>query len=287
MGDIQGYSNIDARSFDAVYEVWYQQALPADLRIKIGKQDASDEFAYVEYGASFINNSPGYSPTILALPTYPDPATGVVAFWEPQAGPYLGAGVYDGATQAGIPTGTHGPSTFLGSPSDLYLIAEVGLRYGAAALPGRVGIGYWHHNGAFQRFDGGVDEHADGAYLVWDQTLYQAAAGPRRVGGFFQLGVADEAVSAIETHIGAGVEVIALFPARPRDISGVMASYAGLSDAAAAGFSDDYELAFEAFHAVRVTDWLTLTGDLQYIVNPGGMGADDATVALLRAAIEL
>jgi porin len=287
VGDFQGTSNIDAEPFDALYSLWYRQSLFDDrLSIKIGKEDANTDFAYVDNGGGFIHSSPGFSPTIQAFPSYPDPATSVSAFLRPGGGLYVGAGMYDGATQAGIRTGTRGPSTFYGEPSDLFWIGETGIEYGDVHN-GRLGVGYWQHTGEFERFDAGTEDHADGAYIVWDQTIYADNVSAREVGLFAQYGWADEAISEVEHHASTGVQIQSLLTNRPDDLSGLMASYVAFSDAPGAGFSDDHELAIEAFHAIQAADWLTIKPDLQYIVNPGGMGLDDATVATLRAQISL
>lgn len=161
-GDAQTYSNIDEAPFDALYSLWYRQTLFDDrLAVKFGKMDANADFAYVDNGAAFINSSPAFLPTIQGFPSYPDPATAVNIFFTSESGPYAGAGVYDGATQAGIRTGTHGPDTFFGEPSDLFYIAEAGLRYSLGARAGRIGLGYWQHTGDFDRFDGATEDDAD------------------------------------------------------------------------------------------------------------------------------
>ena len=287
VGDFQGTSNIDADAFDALYTLWYRQTFFDErLAIKIGKEDANTDFAYVDNGGAFIHSSPGFSPTVQAFPSYPNPATSVSAFVRPGNGVYIGAGVYDGATQAGVRTGTRGPSTFYDDPGGLFSIAETGLAYGDMHN-GRLGVGYWHHSDEFERFDAGTEDHADGAYVVWDQTIYAEHASGREVGLFAQYGWANAAISEVEHHASTGLQIHSLLRGRPDDVSGLMASYVAFSDAPAAGFRDDHELAIEAFHAIQATGWLTVKPDLQYIVNPGGMGLDDARVATLRAQISL
>ncbi|WP_348765906.1 carbohydrate porin [uncultured Salinisphaera sp.] len=285
-GDIQVYSNIDETPLDAFYSLWYRQDLFDErLAIKIGKMDANEDFAYVDNGDQFLNSSPGFSPTILAFPSYPDPATGIALFAELPAGVYARAGVYDGSSLNGRRTGTRGPDNFLGDDSDRFSVGEVGLEYRLAELDGRLGFGYWRHDGDFPRFDGGVDDSSDGVYLVWDQSLYDDPASPLAVDGFAQYGRADEQVSELASHIGAGVQVTGLIADRPDDLTGLMVSRVDFSDAPGAGFTQDHETALEVFHAVQVTPWMALKPDFQYIVNPGGMGLDDARVATLRGEI--
>ena len=67
VGDVQGFSNIDARPMNRIYEMWFEQTLDrGKVRIKVGRIDANTEFAYVENAGDFLNSSMGFSPTILA-----------------------------------------------------------------------------------------------------------------------------------------------------------------------------------------------------------------------------
>lgn len=286
-GDLQAYSNIDAPDFTALYEVWYQQTLfGGAARVKAGKIDVNSEFAFVDHAGEFIHSSAGLSPTVFVLPTYPDPSFGVLGFVGEGGGLYAGGGVFDGALQEGVSTGTRGPSTLFGDPADLFLIGEVGLVWGAtddSRLPGRWAGGIWHHTGGFATFAGGVKGGTTGFYLVLDQQLYAEQASEDQGLFFFaQYGYADADVSAVEHHLGAGVQWVGLIPERDSDVVGLMASYAALSDEPGAGFTDDTELAVELFYKAQITPWLSLKPDIQYIANPGGAGLDDAWVTTLR-----
>jgi carbohydrate-selective porin OprB len=70
VGDLQFVNNSDAPpGRTQVSEYWYEQRLFEDvLRIKLGKMDANNDFAYVDYGGEFINSSPGFPP-IIPFPT--------------------------------------------------------------------------------------------------------------------------------------------------------------------------------------------------------------------------
>ncbi len=303
VGDFQGFSNIDAPGFTALYELWYEQVfLGGRLRLKLGKIDASNEFAFVEHGGPLINSSAGFSPTIVGLPTYPNPATGAVLFASPVESLYLGGGLFDGATQAGQPTGTRGPSTLFGEPSDLFLIAEAGVRRTTASgRLRRAGLGITHHTGTFDRLDSGstgaTSEGATSFYLVLDQHLerqsLQPSTGERpgspTIDGFLQIGVTDDRLSAVDLHTGGGVVWNGYLFGRRADSFGVMGTYVRFGDGArAAGIAvDDYELAWELFYRFEVTPWLHLKPDLQYIVHPGGVGNPDAFVGTLRLELTL
>ncbi len=289
-GDIQAYSNLDALDFTALYEVWYQQRLlDGGLRVKAGKIDVNSDFAFVEHGGEFIHSSPGFSPTLFVLPTYPDPAFGALAFIGEGGGFFGGLGIFDGALQEGFTTGTLGPKTLFDDPADLFLIGEAGYAWGGgegdAALPGRFAAGVWHHTGGFATFAGGTDTQTTGFYLVLDQLLYKEnddTGDEQGVGLFAQYGWADPDVSAIEHHVGLGTQWVGAVPGRDNDIAGLMLSWARLSDEPGAGFTDDAELAVELFYKLQLTPYLSFKPDLQYIANPGGAGLDDAWVATLR-----
>jgi len=302
VGDFQGFSNLDAPGFTALYELWYEQLFAAGrLRIKLGKIDASNEFAFVENGAEMLNSSAGFSPTILGFTTYPNPATGAVLFASPADWLYLGGGVFDGATQAGRPTGTRGPATLFGDPDDLLFVAEVGV-HGAAAERRlrRLAFGVTRHTGVFERVDGsgGTEEGATSFYLVLDQRVASrsgqhpatgaAEPGPG-VDGFLQLGWTSKQISPIDLHAGAGLVWTGYVPGREHDRFGFLATSVRFSEPAraAATFSDTWELAAELFYRIHLTPWLWLQPDLQYIVNPGGDGLRDALVGTLRLELAL
>lgn len=293
-GDLQAYSNIDAPDFTVIYEAWYQQRLFDDaLRIKLGKIDANTEFGYVDFGGEFIHSSPGLSPTGFVTPQYPETAVGVMAFYEamPQGdaaiGWTLGGGLFDGSVAEGFRTGALGPSNFFGDPADLYMVGEVGAcwRLGNGTLPGRAAAGAWHHTGGFARFDGGTESRTDGGYVVLDQLVYKekADAGDEQgVGLFAQFGWADGSVAAIKEHVGLGFQWSGMLPGRERDVWGLMGSWVELSDAPGAGFTDHAEVAIEWFYKYQATAFVSLKPDVQYIVDPGGVGLTNAWVVTLR-----
>ena len=286
-GDLQVFSNIDADGRTQLAELWYEQVFPDEqFRVVFGKIDANALFAFVEHGAEFIHSSPGFSPTILGFPSYPDPAMSVNVFFEPSDANYIGAGLFDGALNEGILTGSRGPGTFFHDPGDLFIIGETGARWTTTdGLDGRLGVGVWHHNGTFARFDGGSEDGTTGYYAVFDQALWRKDE-QRGVNLFAQYGYADERISEFVHHIGMGLTVSGLIPSRGDDLLGLMTSYAHLSDKAGAGFTEDYELAFELFYRVQINGSFSLKPDLQYITHPGGDASlNDAIVATLRGEL--
>jgi porin len=281
-GDIQGYSNIDADNVAQLAELWYEQTLlEGALRFKLGKVDANSEFAYVEAGAEFLNSSAGFSPTIHALPTYPDPAVGANVFVQDVGGLYASLGAYN-AEDGGTVSGRRGMTAEF---EESFLIGEVGLEWdsGIEDRPGRFGLGAWHHSGEFEEFGGGSADGAAGFYAIAEHTIHREGdAGERSLTLFAQLGLAEAEVSEVEHHLGAGALCIGLLPGRDEEPTGLYVSHAGLSEEAGSGLSGS-ELAIEVFHAFQVRPWLTIKPDLQLIIDPAGRSdIHDALVGTLR-----
>ena len=291
-GDFQVYSNIDGPNRIQLAQIFAEQSFgDGALRLKLGKSDANSDFAYVEHGLRHIHSSFGFAPTVLAFPTYPDPAFGGAVFVEPGGALHFAAGVYDGATQAGIATGHRGPRTVLGSPSDLFAVGEVGLHWRRGeSLPGHFGLGAWRHTGSFARSSGGLDDGTTGYYLVGDQMLWQPENDPdtnRGIGAFLQYGYADPEVSIVEHYFGCGATWTGPLAARPLDACGVGIAMALWRDRPSEDLAGAGEVAVELFYSLQLTPWLHLKPDVQYIRNPGGQpGVSDAWVATLRMSVE-
>jgi porin len=292
VGDIQNVDDLDSHPRTQLAELWYEQVLfDNKLHVRIGKIDAGDEFNATSDAANFINNGMSQTANILAFPSYPDPATGGEIFIEPCEHFYVGLGIFDGALQDSIETGSLGPATLFGPPSDLFYIAETGVKWKLHGnLPGVVGVGGWHDTGKFDRFNGGVDHGTSGIYLVADQMLYRTHSDkndPQGLGMFFRYGWADPHVSTIEHHIAGGLAWTGLFPKRDADVLGVGASCALLSNDNRAGFDGRPEVAIETFYKIQITPYFSVQPDVQYIVNPGGLASrDNALFAMLRMSVD-
>jgi len=290
VGDFQYFSSIAGPHTAQIGQCYYEQTFGDDTwRLKLGKADANVDFAAPDTGADFVHSGAFYSPTIFTLPTYANPATAVIAAWTPGDGFSFEAGVFDGATNAGIDTGSHGPSTFFGAPSDLFYIAEASWMWtgGADELAGRFTVGAWHHNGDFARFDGGTQDGTEGYYVSCDQELARLGGGelPGTLAGFAQWGASDEDVATADLHFGLGLAASGLSATRPDDALGAYVSSVGFSDEA--GLTEDTETAFELFYKYQLASWFVLQPDVQYIVHPGGdETVDDALVLTLRLTVD-
>lgn len=289
VGDYQVFSNIDTLPVTQFPQLWVEQRLFEEaLRIKLGLVDANGEFAYTDHGAAFLNSSMGFSPTIFVMPTYPDPATSLNVFWEPSETFHAGVGVYDGAGQRGVPTGSRGPRSLL--DEDLFTIGEVAVRWGNERVPpGRVAVGGWHHDGEFATHAGGLRSGTAGWYAVLDQWLLRECdcddADDQGIGMFLQYGAADPEVSEVREHFGAGFTWRGAIPRRDDDTFGLGVSLVRFGDVPGPVVSP--ETATEAFYEFRLTKWAAVVLDLQYITHPGGVpGRRDTLVGTSRFVLQ-
>lgn len=286
VGDVQAFSNIDGQEVEQLSELWIERIFDEGAgRLKAGKVDANSEFAYANAGVQFLHSSAGFSPTILALPTYPDPAVGLNLFAYPDEEWRVGLGVYN-ARDGGVVSGRRGLTAEFDAA---FLIGEVGRTWNDR--DGRLVLGMWRHTGELDRFAGGAESSATGTYAILEQRLTREdRSNPKDRQGltlFLQWGGADEDVSAVEQHVGAGLVYTGLVPHRDSWQTGLYVSRADLSDDPAAGLGGR-ELAVELFQEIRLTPGVTLKPDLQYIANPSGSTeADDVWVATLRLELSL
>jgi len=289
VGDYQSFSDISAEERAQIAQVFYEQwYVGRTLRLKLGKMDAYTDFGAPANGTESLHSSTFYSPTTFTMVGYPDPATGILAGWVPNAQWSLNAGMYDGAAMAGVPTGSRGPASFFGDPPGYFFIGELGRRWtvGAGELAGGATLGAWKHTGTFDNVFGSTTHNTSGFYGTLDQELSRAAEGES--GGtksaFLQLGLADEDVAPVDNHFGIGFHWTGCCSARPDDALGLYVSRAHFS--AGAGFSASAETAYELNYRLQLGNGITLRPDLQYITSPGGDARiDDALVFSLRCEL--
>jgi porin len=246
----QGFSNIDAGDVPFVGELWYEQRL-GRLRAKVGRVDANSEFAFVNAGSDFLIPAMGFSPSIVAMTTYPTPASSVSLFVEALPGVDVGGGLFNGSP---------GDGRWFGWDSR-FAIAQVGTAWtiGGTGLAGTATSGGW-------RFSDSTGAAADtsGFYLTAEQMLW--ADAERGTSAFVQFGSSDEQ-SAVRRHVGAGLSTRGLSRRRPLDVTGVGATWIRFAGDASVEESD---LALELFHRLVLTPSISVIPDVQVLRAPDG-----------------
>jgi porin len=257
---VQGFSNIDSQSFSGLYEMWGQQALFGDaLRVKGGKIDANTEFAGLATASDFLNSSMGYSPTIMELPTYPNPQLGVLAAVTPMKATQATLGVFrvDG-----------------GGSIDLAEVAQTWhLQHGA--LAGRISAGSWLLNKEMSHFDKSPDSGTHGIYGTAEQTLWRRPSGDasgedRSLSAFIQYGTGRSSDNPYLYHLGGGTVLNSPFHSRRNDAVGLAVSRLHFSNDPKCGYDAKAETVIESYYRFKVTQHMSLVTDAQSFQNPDG-----------------
>lgn len=287
VGDLQYTSNIDVGRTSKLNELWYQHRLPElHSSVLVGLHDLSREFYVLNYGLLFLNTSLGIGPelSLNAPSVYPISSLGLRYAYEGSDGHYLRVGLYDGAP--GRPDDYMATSVHLGHGDGVFGIAEAGLEYGGEH-PGKWGVGYWHHTVEFEDFAGAVQDDNQGAYLIAERELLALRSGGN-LGGFVQLGLAQESRNEVDQYVGFGLNATGLVPRRPDDVIGIGVAHAHSSQQFRAITPDmvPAETAIELTYLFSPLPWLLVQPDLQYVVNPGAsVLTEDAIVANLRLTL--
>ncbi len=277
-GDVQGFSNIDVPAFTRVGEVWYEQRMAAGRwRIKAGRMDANRDVAAVEASADFLNSSMGYSPTIRAFPTYPNPRPGIVGAGEILAHLGVTLGAYRSADEC----------EDLAAAPHMFVVGELTSRWiGPSGLSGRASAGLWRHTGhrrSAGRYPAAV---AHSPYLTLEQIVWPGHDGRAAV-AFAQYG-ATPGDTGIDRHVSTGLAWHGPFPGRGSDILGVAATRARVVTGDESPVRREAETSYSIFYKYEMTPWLAVQPDLQYIRQPGGhTDRAPAIVATFRMRIAL
>lgn len=291
VGAVSGVDVYDYPPRTQLSYLYFEQAFSdGAVKVRLGKFDLNDDFALPVASDPFVNTGASYAPTLLFMPTAPDPAFGLAVYVEEDAW-FLRAAAMDGALGQGITTGSRGPKTLFGSPDDAYFALEGGPKWEAGeGLAGRGTFGVWRHTGDLARFDGAIADGTYGWYVIGEQRVWAEAPGDAEdaqgVDFFVRYGRASEELADVEHHVLFGATWTGAFDGRDDDVCGVLASWGNTSEEPTAGYDRD-EWAFEVFYRVQVAPWCTVQPDVQFFVNPGGVsGISDTWLATLRVVID-
>ena len=294
---LQEVDTVPAFEHVVLGELWYEHRFPdARTRVRFGRMDANTDFAFAPAAAALVTDSAAVTPTNYGIPSYLDPALGVVAFAYPGRWS-LGAGVHRGTlalpTEAGVGELEFVDVRLDGPEASTYAIAEGGRRWelgggdgrNGSAWPGEAKLGGWLADGEFRRLDGARGERIAGGYLVVQQALHGNGAGGAGPTVFAQLGLTDEDFSPVADQLAAGLVWNALVPGRPDDTTAFYAGRAGLSDSPGNATPADAEWVLELTHTFQLAPSVRLQADLQHVIDAGGEDGD-VTLGVLRAVVD-
>jgi porin len=253
-----------------------QKLLDERLTLWLGKIDWGDYFDTNAAGSwNFLSYSLARNPLIPA----PWHAIGAVVRYDALDWLYVQAGVFD-AEAVGTETGL---ATAFGGEDYTVGLFEFGLRPSFAGLGGNYRFYMWYDPQPLARNDGGGNVRDDvGFGLSFDQQLTAS------VTAFCRYGFAHHEARQVEHFWSVGAVWKGPVASRPADELGVGVGQSRLSPSyrRAEGLGPR-ETLFEAYYRIQLTSWVSLSPDVQVILDSGGSTSNDvAVIAGLRLIME-
>lgn len=318
VGDAQATSNIEAPLAWRIYEAWLQQTLGTRASVLVGLYDLNAEFDVNRTGSLFLHSSHGIGaafglsgrngPSI-----FPVTSMAVRARLRVARRSYVQAAVLDGVP--GCPANPSGTVIRFREGNGVLAATEIGVYLGGDSpartavvdrtvdveAPGKLALGAWTYTTPLPTWTsinapGGVerDEGSMGLYALAEGRLVREPGTEEQgLSAFGRVGWANDRQNRFSQYLGAGVVYTGLVPGRGADRVGLAVATAINGDAYEAAQRragrpvTDAEVSVEATYAAPVTSWLTLIGDLQYVVNPNtDPTIPDALVGGLRVVVE-
>jgi porin len=304
--DFNVLSNIDALHNPRLYEAWLEQDLEGGrFSIRAGQVPIDTEFFISTNGALFINSAFGVLPSVsqnVNVAVYPVAAPGVRLRLTPSDSWSVQGGVFDGNVGDLHTTNRNGLRFDLNGRDGAFAIGELaytlhpppaapadGKQTPAPVLSGTYKLGGFYDTNEYAGDTTGRPEHGDYAgYVIMDQNVWHPTESPAEgLQTFGRASVAPRDRNQVEFYTDGGLDYTGLIPGRDADVLGLGLSYTRMSgdlrNAQGNPYPNHYEGIVELTYEAVLTPWINLQPDLQYIVNPGALGAQaDALVLGLR-----
>lgn len=325
VGDLQAVSSIEAPPTAKLFEAWYEQTLFEErFSVLAGLYDVNSEFDVIPAASLFVHSAPGMGSELGASgkngpSTFPVTSLAARVQTHPTDNVYFRFVAADGVP--GDLGEVQRTQVDLDADDGLFLAGELGFyNLPAEELRGRIrflkgeaapeekqygyfgkyAIGVWGYTTEFEDFSqldpGGQPREvttSPGVYALAEQRVYYEEGAPLQgLSLFARVGVADDRASLFDRYVGGGVVYSGPIPGRHKDRLGLSVAAARIGDnlrsaANLAGIeASGWEVAYELTYRARVTRWLFIQPDVQYVTNPGGNpDVDDALVVGARVVV--
>ncbi|MGE9293563.1 MAG: carbohydrate porin [Puniceicoccales bacterium] len=292
VGDFNAVSNIYTGTEFNVFNIYFRQGFRDDRYwFKLGQIAVDDDFMVSESALLFINSAFGPLPTEsgnIAAPIYSLAAPGALVYAEPVENWFIQTAIYAG--DAGpAQSSNHGFDWRTGGSAGWAWFGEVGTRYDLAA-GGVIKIGGYYATGEFTDYATDVNERGLGSvYGVIDQQVLAAEGDGPGLSVFVRGGLApDNDLVTVSAYVDGGVVLSDLL--LDGDAFGVAVSQTFFGDeylnATRAGGTPvtSSETVIEATYQFKLTEWLAVQPDLQYVFDPH-YSDNDALIIGVRAEL--
>jgi len=270
VGDYMFFDGADpGRPLTQVTEYWYEQSLLKDkLKIKLGKQDANNDFMALDTGFKFIHSGFSFMPNI-PISTYPETGLGAAITVSPTPNTYLKYGWFDGK-----PNGkTIGLRQITDNDGAFMNITEVGFTHNHKNHPGKALVCLWNNTGdmdeiVMEDVQGRAFDNNYGIYTAFEQLLYKEKPDDNKdIQGLSligQFGWSPSDRNEMTKYFGVATAYRGLFPKRDNDLVGIGGAFASFSRR----LHKHPENVLELFYKCQICEWFSIQPDFQYINKP-------------------
>lgn len=287
----QAVDQYEAASTVRAYNLYFTQAIGADVLLEVGQLAVDTDFMVSRYAGNFVNASFGDLPSQnlnLDAPSYPVAAPGI----------YLKSALGESVTsRLGLYTADAGPDVAsnhgfdwqFGRNAGCTTFAEISLDATPGGLPGAYTVGGYYANVRKPQLDGtGFVYGQWSGWLMVDQALRVDQTGDPAVGVFARVSYTpDDERNIVGVYADAGINVFGPIASRPKDVLGFAGGVLRLTndvrreEEAAGLVASGGEAVLELTYQIEATPWLIVQPDVQYVIDP--LVADsDATVLGLQ-----
>ncbi len=255
-----------SRSINQISELYYEHSFKDDLfNIKIGKQDSNVDFQHLNNGAEFLNLSFSYIDNT-PMPLYPTQQMGVRARLKLPKDIYIQNGFYDGNLKSGS-----NPKGFFTGENNYLNMTEVYKLTNFKGKEGKYLIGGWIKTGKYETFNNSNKNNNYGLYAAFEQKLtdrFEDKSGGLSV--FGQFGYAKNSINAVPYYFGGGLVFKGITKRRKEDSIGIAFGWHQFDRQLHKAENRTSEKVIELFYKIKLTEYLFIQPDIQYIIKPGG-----------------
>jgi len=276
IGSAQGIDNIEvARGAGKLYQAFIEQNLFDDrLSILAGLYDLNSEFYFTNSSALFIHPTFGIGTDISQSgqngpSIFPFTSVGSRVRVKPTEETYVQAVILDGVP--GDVDHVHGTHIDFDKNDGWLVVGETGYIPDGA----KFAVGSWYYTEKFDHLTlTDAKERSQGAYIIGEKQLYEESKD-QGLTAFARLGFANSEVNQFDYAWSTGLVYTGLVPGRDEGKLGfaVTGTHNGSEfkeSSISSGTSvDSAETTFELTYNDKITQWLSVQPDIQYIVNPG------------------
>ncbi|MFA6596693.1 MAG: carbohydrate porin [Ignavibacteriaceae bacterium] len=288
VGAAQGISNIETIPTWKVYQLILEKKFfNEQFSVAVGLYDLNSEFDYRETSSIFINPSHGIGPDFshsgLNGPSiFPTTSVALRIKYESENGNYFQAAILDGVP--GNPDNPYGTHIIFNKKDGLLLTSEFGsIKKKDELLDSKIALGVWTYTTDFEKnnfteYSGNIIslEKNYGLYLTAEKKLVSNSENPNRnLAGFFRIGYANKNINPVDFYFGGGLKLTGLFSGREEDELGLAVALAHTSstfrktsEILENTFIKSQEIDLEATYILKLTPWLIIQPDIQYLIDP-------------------